>query len=61
MYKLRQFIRNIYSQAEKNMELDDKDHPLTLQDWKLAIFQDIHEICHFWTKERHEVIPYSTR
>ena len=29
MYKLRQFIRYIYSQAEKDMELDHKNHPLT--------------------------------
>ena len=35
MYKLRQFLRYIYSQAEKNMELDHNNHPLTLQDWKL--------------------------
>ena len=34
-YPLRQFIRYIYSQAEKDMELDHKDHPLTLQNWKL--------------------------
>ena len=35
MYKLRQFIRYIHSQAEKDMELGHKDHPSTLQDWKL--------------------------
>ena len=35
MYKLRQSIMYIYSQAEKDMELDHKDHPLTLQNWKL--------------------------
>ena len=29
MYKLRQIIRYIYSQAEKDMELDHKDHTLT--------------------------------
>ena len=34
MYKLRQFIRFSYSQAEKDMDLDHKDHPLTLQNWK---------------------------
>ena len=34
MYKLRQLIRYIYSQVEKDMELDNKDHPLTSQNWK---------------------------
>ena len=34
MYNLRQFIRCISSQAEKDMELDHKDHPLALQHWK---------------------------
>ena len=30
IYKLRQFIRYIYSQAEKDMELDHMNHPLPL-------------------------------
>ena len=37
MYKLRPFIGNIYSQAEKDMELDHKDHPLTLQKWNSTL------------------------
>ena len=61
MYKLRQYIGYIYSQAEQDMELDHKDHPFGLTKMETAIFQYIHEICHFLTQERDEFIPCSTR
>ena len=32
MYKLRQFIRYIYSQAEEDIELDHKDHTLKMDE-----------------------------
>ena len=46
MYKQRQFIRNINSQAEKDKELDHKDPPppLTLQHWKLQSYNSFMKI-----------------
>ena len=57
MYKLRQSIRYIYSQAEKAIELDDKDHTLTLQHWELHSSNTFMKLVIFGPKKEMNSYP----